>query len=72
MAGLLEDRLKKARERLEETREIVKALCEPVELPKDSAAYLRYFCAKDSGSMEQLKENEPKRLALYTHSGGDD
>ena len=33
VAGLLEDRLGKARERLEETRETVKALCEPVEAP---------------------------------------
>jgi type I restriction enzyme R subunit len=67
VAGLLEDRLGKARERLEETRESVKALCEPVELPKDSAAYLRYFCAKDSGNAAQLKANEPNRLALYKH-----
>jgi type I restriction enzyme R subunit len=67
VAGLLEDRLSKARERLEETREAVKALCEPVEPPKDSAAYLRYFCAKDSGNAEQLKKNEPNRLALYKH-----
>ena len=65
VAGLLQDRLAKARERLEETREAVRALCEPVELPKDSAAYLRYFCAKDSADAEQLKANEPKRLALY-------
>lgn len=67
VAGLLEDRLGKARERLEETREAVKALCEPVEVPKDSAAYLRYFCAKDSGNAEQLKANEPNRLTLYKH-----
>jgi type I restriction enzyme, R subunit len=65
VAGLLEDRLGKARERLEETREAVKALCEPVDAPKDSAAYLRFFCAKDSGNAEQLKANEPNRLALY-------
>ena len=65
--GLLEDRLKKARERLEETRDAVKALCEPVEAPRDTAAYLRYFCAKDSGNAEQLKANEPNRLALYKH-----
>ncbi|CAG9239488.1 Type I restriction-modification system, restriction subunit R [Paraburkholderia caribensis] len=65
VAGLLEDRLKKAREHLEEAREAIKALCEPVEVPKDTAAYLRFFCAKDSGNAEQLKENEPKRLALY-------
>jgi len=67
VAGLLEDRLVKARERLEETREAVRALCEPVEPPKDSAAHLRYFCAKDSGNAEQLKANEPTRLALYKH-----
>ena len=35
VAGLLEDRLEKARERLEEAREAVKALCEPVEPPRD-------------------------------------
>ncbi len=65
VAGLLEDRLGKARERLEEAREAVKALCEPVEVPKDQKAYFRYFSSKDHGNLEQLKENEPKRLALY-------
>jgi type I restriction enzyme R subunit len=65
VTGLLKDRLDKARERLEEAREAVKALCEPVEPPRDTAAYLRYFCAQDSGNSEQLKENEPKRLTLY-------
>lgn len=63
--GLLENRLEKAKEDLEEAREAIKALCEHVEAPKDSAAYLRYFCAKDSGNAEQLKDNEPKRLKLY-------
>ncbi len=67
VAGLLEDRLGKARERLEEARETVKALCEPVEPPKDTPAYLRYFCGKESGNAQQLKENEPNRLALYKH-----
>jgi type I restriction enzyme, R subunit len=63
--GLLENRLSKAREHLEEAREAIKALCEPVEPPGDTAAYLRYFCAQDSGNAEQLKDNEPKRAALY-------
>lgn len=63
--GLLKDRLEQARERLEETREAVKALCEPVEPPRDTAAYLRYFCAAESGNAEQLKDNEPKRVNLY-------
>ena len=65
VAGLLKDRLKQGRERLEEAREGVKALCEPVEPPRDTAAYLRYFCAAESGNPEQLKDNEPKRLTLY-------
>ena len=63
--GLLKNRLEKARERLDDAREEVKALCEPVEPPRDTAAYLRYFCAVDSGNAEQLKANEQKRLSLY-------
>ena len=50
---------------MEEAREAVKALCETVDVPRDSAAYLHYFCAKDSGNADQLKDNEPKRLKLY-------
>ena len=66
--GLLKDRLDKARERLEEAREAIKALCEPVEPPYDTPAYLRYFCAEDTSDKEQLKDNEPKRIALYKHT----
>jgi len=63
--GLLTDRLSKAKERLEELRESVKALCEPVELPRDSADYMHYFCAKNSGDGDELEENQQKRVALY-------
>jgi type I restriction enzyme, R subunit len=65
IAGLLKDRLAKGRERLEELRESVKALCEPVAPPRDTAAYVRFFCAAESGNAGQLKDNEPKRVALY-------
>ena len=65
VAGLLEDRLSKAKEQLEDALEQVRALCEPVEVPKDQAAYLRYFSSKESGNAEQLKANEPQRLSLY-------
>jgi type I restriction enzyme R subunit len=65
VAGLLKDRLEKARERLEETLEAVRALCEPVEPPKDQQDYFRYFSSKDHGNAEQLKANEPQRLSLY-------
>ena len=63
--GLLKDRLRQGRERLEEALEAVRALCEPVEPPRDGAAWRRYFCAAESGDAGQLKDNEPKRIALY-------
>lgn len=65
VAGLLSDRLKKARERVEETREAVIALCEPVPPPRDTPDYLHYFCAADTADKTALKDNEPKRVALY-------
>lgn len=65
VAGLLDDRLTKARERLDDSREIIKALCEPVETPKDTAAYIRYFCGKDTSDKVSMKDTEPRRLALY-------
>lgn len=61
VAGLLSDRLDKAKEQLEEAREGIKALCEPVALPRTINDYLHYFC----GAAEQLKNNAPKRLTLY-------
>lgn len=66
--GLLKDRLEEAREDLEEAREIIKALCEPVEMPRDTDAYLRYFCGPDS-TAAQLQDNESKRLKLYKFTG---
>jgi type I restriction enzyme, R subunit len=65
VAGLLSDRLEKAKERLEEAREAIKALCEPVDPPRDTAAYIRFFCGRDTADKNALKENEPKRLMLY-------
>jgi type I restriction enzyme, R subunit len=63
--GLLTNRLERAKEHLEEKREEIKTLCEPVEPPKDTAAYLRFFCARDTTDKYALKDNEPKRVALY-------
>ena len=62
--GLLKDRLQQGLKRLEERREATKALCEPVEPPHDTEAYLHYFCTA-SGNARQLKNNEPKRVAFY-------
>lgn len=63
--GLLTNRLDKARERLEELREKLAALCEHVEPPKGSEQYIAYFCGHDLGDKDAVKENEPKRMALY-------
>ncbi len=63
--GLMENRLDKAHEDLEDALETVRRLCEPVEPPRDSLAFLHYFCASDSGNIEQIKANERKRLELY-------
>jgi type I restriction enzyme R subunit len=62
--GLLKDRLKEGRKDLEEALETVHALCEPVAPPRDSAAYIRYFCG-DVENPYALKENELKRVKLY-------
>lgn len=62
--GLLTNRLAKAKQRLEEARESIKALCEAVNEPKNNIDYQHYFCG-DTSNKEALKENEPKRVTLY-------
>lgn len=62
--GLLSDRLKKAKEQLDNDLEAVKSLCEPVEPPKDTSAYIKYFCG-NSENQQDLKEHEQKRVTLY-------
>jgi type I restriction enzyme R subunit len=69
VAGLLKNRLEKGRERLEELRESIKSLCEHVDQPRDTGAYLRFFCTADSADAEALKENEPRRVTLYKLAG---
>jgi len=64
VAGLLKDRLEQGRQRLEEIREAIKALCEPVAPPYDTPAYQHYFCGQ-SNDKDACKNNEPKRVALY-------
>lgn len=63
--GLLSDRLKKGKEQLDDALETIKALCEPVEPPKDTLTYIRYFCGKNTQNLEELKDTEPRRVALY-------
>lgn len=63
--GLLKARLAKAKERLDETLEGIKALCEPVKDKRDSLAYIKYFCGENTENDIELKANEQKRIALY-------
>ncbi|MFD5804659.1 type I restriction endonuclease subunit R [Streptomyces sp. NPDC127020] len=63
--GLLSDRIDKARDDLDEALEKIRALCEPVEPPKNTLQYQQYFCAREQGNADQLKANEPKRVELY-------
>jgi type I restriction enzyme R subunit len=66
--GLLSDRLTKGIERLENARETIKALCEPVEPPQDTPAYICYFCGSNTEDPDVVKEHEQKRFALYQHT----
>jgi type I restriction enzyme R subunit len=65
--GLLTDRLALGKKRLDEALEQIKALCEPVALPKDIHDYIHYFCG-DPENKDDLKETEQKRIAFYRHT----
>ena len=61
---LLQDRLKKGRERLDQALESLSLLCEPVEPPKGELEHIHYFCG-NTEIPDDLKEHEPQRVALY-------
>jgi type I restriction enzyme R subunit len=61
---LLQDRLKKGRERLDDALEALALLCEPVKPPKEELQYIHYFCG-NTEIPDDLKEREPQRVALY-------
>ena len=63
--GLLKNRVKEARNHLEELLESLRALCEPVKMPRTTLEFINYFCFEHDGDVDELEENEPKRLALY-------
>ena len=61
---LVQDRLTKGKERLDQVIEQLALLCEPVAPPKGELEHIHYFC----GNVEiptDLKEREPQRSALY-------
>ena len=61
---LLQDRLKKGRERLDDALEAIALLCEPVEPPGSELDYIHYFCGNTEIPTD-LEEREPCRAALY-------
>jgi type I restriction enzyme, R subunit len=61
---LLQDRLKKGKERLDQGLEALALLCEPVEPPKGELEHIHYFCG-NTEIPSDLKDHEPQRAALY-------
>jgi len=64
---LLEDRLTKAKERLENALEEIRLVVEHVPTPKSDLDYIRYFCGNPENA-DDLKASEVKRTALYKHT----
>jgi type I restriction enzyme R subunit len=61
---LLQDRLKKGKERLDNAIEALVLLCEPVEPPKGELEHIHYFCG-NTEIPSDLEECEPQRVAFY-------
>jgi len=66
---LLQDRLTKGRERLDNALEALDLLCEPVEPPQGAREHIRYFCGNTEIPAD-LQEREPQRTALYKATVG--
>jgi len=61
---MIQDRLKKGKERLDNSLEAIALLCEPVEPPKGELEHIHYFCGNTEIAADLL-EREPQRAALY-------
>jgi type I restriction enzyme, R subunit len=61
---LLQDRVKKGKERLDNAIEVLALLCEPVAPPKGELEHIHYFCGNTEIASD-LKDREPQRAALY-------
>ncbi|MBS1903217.1 MAG: HsdR family type I site-specific deoxyribonuclease [Bacteroidetes bacterium] len=62
--GLLLNRLLVAKERMEDSLEVLHQLCAPVEPPKQIEQYIRYFCGNPDDK-QALKDTEETRLTFY-------
>lgn len=65
VAGLVKNRLIKAKEDLDDAREQVKALVEPVTPPQGTQEYLTYFISPKGANEAKIKNDERNRLTLY-------
>jgi type I restriction enzyme R subunit len=61
---LLQDRLTKGRERLDQALETLHLLCEPVPPPQGELEHIHYFCGNTEMAAD-LQAREPQRAALY-------
>jgi type I restriction enzyme R subunit len=61
---LLQDRLTKGRERLDNAIEALALICEPVQPPRGELEHIHYFCG-NTEIADDLAEREPQRAALY-------
>lgn len=69
VTGLLKNRLEMARQVFEETRESIRALCEPVGVKPTTQDYVRYFCPSDETDPDKRTEYERRRVQLYKLAG---
>jgi type I restriction enzyme R subunit len=60
----LKDWLTEGRQQLDQAREALRYLCEPVPPPREVEQYLRTFCG-DAANPNALNETEPLRVAYY-------
>jgi type I restriction enzyme R subunit len=60
----LKDWLAEGRKKLDEAREALRYLCEPVALPREVEQFLRYFCG-DAANPNALNETEALRVSFY-------
>jgi len=64
VSGLLKDRLKDGKEKLDIKLETIKALCEGVKSPKGEDEFREYFCEYENNE-ERFKLKEQRRVQLY-------
>jgi type I restriction enzyme R subunit len=60
----LKNRLEEGRKKLEQAREALHYLCEPVSQPREMEQFLHYFCG-DAADPNALLETEALRVAFY-------